>query len=129
MNPLYLSGVSYGGVYAPLLAWKMHIYNNEKNLTGETSLIIPLKGFIVANAVTDYKSDPNIYSDEMLNAFNLIPLRLYEAYKQKECKIPWTLLWIDLKLIPEPDEECANLFIEGLLYIQGNKNVYDLLHL
>lgn len=81
MNPLYLSGVSYGGVYAPLLAWKMHIYNNEKNLTGETSLIIPLKGLIVANAVTDYKIDPNIYSVEMLNAFNLIPLRLYEAYK------------------------------------------------
>lgn len=117
MNPLYLSGVSYGGIYAPLLAWHMHTYNLEKNLTGETTMVIPLKGFIVANAVTDYRSDPNIYSIEMLNAFNLIPQRLYEDYRKKKCKIPWTLLWVDLKLIPEPDEECSNLFIEGLLYI------------
>jgi len=57
-----------------------YIYNLEKNLTGEGSMIIPLKGFIVANAVTNYRSDPNIYSIDMLNAFNLIPQRLFEAY-------------------------------------------------
>ncbi len=58
----------------------MHSFNIEKNLTQEYSLIIPLKGFIVANASTDYKSDPNIYSIEMLYAFNLISQSLYEAY-------------------------------------------------
>ena len=42
--------------------------------------MIPLKGVIVANAVTDYRSDPNIQTMEMLNAFNLIPQSLYEAY-------------------------------------------------
>jgi carboxypeptidase C (cathepsin A) len=99
-NPLYISGISYGGIYSPMLAWQMHSYNLEKNLTGDTSLIFPLKGFIVENAVTDYRSDPNIYTMEMLYAFNLIPQSLYDEYKKNECTIPWTLLWYDLKLIP-----------------------------
>ena len=72
-NPLYISGISYGGIYAPLLAWQIHKYNLEKDLFGETSQLIPLKGFIVENAVTDYRSDPHIHSMEMLYAFNLIP--------------------------------------------------------
>jgi carboxypeptidase C (cathepsin A) len=72
-NPLYLYGFRYGGIYAPLLAWDMHSYNLEKNLTGETSFLFPFKGFIVVNAVTDYRSDPSIYTMEMLNAFNIIP--------------------------------------------------------
>jgi carboxypeptidase C (cathepsin A) len=117
MNPLYLSGVSYGGIYVPLLAWHMHTYNLEKNLTGDNSLIIPLKGFIVANAVTDYRSDPNIYSMEMLYAFNLIPQSLYDAYNEKKCIVPWTLLWNDLKVIPLPDLDCLDLFIQGLIQI------------
>jgi carboxypeptidase C (cathepsin A) len=103
MNPLYLSGVSYGGIYTPLLAWHMHSYNLEKNLTGDTSLIFPLKGFIVANAVIDYRIDPNIYSFEMLYAYNIIPQSLYDEYKEKECKVQWTLLWKDLNLIPRPN--------------------------
>jgi carboxypeptidase C (cathepsin A) len=103
MNPLYLSGVSYGGIYVPLLAWHMHTYNLEKNLTGDTSLIIPLKGLIVSNAVFDYRSDPDIYSMEMLYAFNLIPQSLYDTYKEKKCVVPWTLLWLTLKLIPYPE--------------------------
>jgi len=56
-----------------MLAWQMHSFNLEKNLTGDTSMIFPLKGFIVENAVTDYRSDPNIYSMEMLYAFSIIP--------------------------------------------------------
>jgi hypothetical protein len=51
----------------------MHSFNLEKNLTGDTSMIFALKGFIVENAVTDYRSDPNIYTMEMLYTFNLIP--------------------------------------------------------
>ena len=95
----------------------MHSYNLEKNLTGDASLIIPLKGFIVANAITDYKSDPNIYTMEMLYAFNLIPQSLYDTYKEKKCKVPWTLLWLDLGVIPYPELECIKLFIQGIRYI------------
>jgi carboxypeptidase C (cathepsin A) len=100
MNHLHLFGVSYGGVYAPLLGWYIHNYNLEKNLTGESSLIIPFKGLIVANAVTDYRIDPHIHTMETLNAFNLIPQSLYEAYQEKDCKVPWTTLWNDLRVIP-----------------------------
>ncbi len=74
---------------------------------------IPLKGLIVANAVIDYRSDPHIFSIELFNAFNLIPLSLYEAYKVNNCIVPWTLLWFNLKIIPQPDEECLALFLKG----------------
>jgi carboxypeptidase C (cathepsin A) len=84
-NDLHLIGVSYGGIYAPMLGWYIHNYNLEKNLTGETSLIIPFKGLIVANAVTDYKIDPNINTMETLNAFNIFPQTLYEIYESKKC--------------------------------------------
>jgi hypothetical protein len=84
----------------------MHSFNLEKNLTGDNSLIFPLKGFIVENAVTDYRSDPSIYTMEMLYAFSLIPQSLYDAYKESECFIPWVFLWFDLKLIPYPELKC-----------------------
>jgi len=77
-------------------------------------LIIPLKGFIVANGNTDYKSDPNIFTIEMLNAFNLIPQTLYEPYQERNCKVPWIFLWFNLKVIPVPDLQCAKFFLDGV---------------
>jgi hypothetical protein len=112
-----------------MLAWQIHSYNLEKNLTGDSSLIIPFKGLIVANAVTDYRSDPHIHSMETLSAFNLIPPSLYEAYEEKECKVPWTTLWNDLKIIPLPELECLKLFGQGLKNVNGGRDIYDFLNL
>jgi len=50
----------------------------------------------------------------MLNAFNFIPKNLYEAYNERECKVPWTLLWNFVKVIPYPDKVCADLLLQGL---------------
>ena len=58
--------------------------------------MLPLNGLIVANGVIDYRSDPNIYTMDVLNEFNVIPRSLYDEYKNANCIIPWTLLWIDL---------------------------------
>jgi len=32
-NSIYTSGISYGGIYAPYLAWKMHLHNLEADLS------------------------------------------------------------------------------------------------
>ncbi|KAI3715027.1 hypothetical protein L6452_21992 [Arctium lappa] len=48
----YLSGESYAGHYVPQLAKKIHDYNKN-----HSNPFINLKGFIVGNAVTDYKYD------------------------------------------------------------------------
>jgi carboxypeptidase C (cathepsin A) len=33
-RPLYIQGISFGGVYAPILGMKIHQHNLEMNLTG-----------------------------------------------------------------------------------------------
>ncbi|XP_076893008.1 serine carboxypeptidase 24-like isoform X2 [Bidens hawaiensis] len=48
----YISGESYAGHYVPQLAEKIHNYNKNHH-----NPIINLKGFMVGNAVTDFKYD------------------------------------------------------------------------
>ncbi len=99
------------------MAWYIHNYNLERNITGGTQ--IPLKGLIVANAAIEYRSDPQVFSIEMLNAFNLMRFSVYESYKANNCFVPWTLLWYFNKLLPQPTDECIDLFKKGLLNIGG----------
>jgi hypothetical protein len=84
-----------------------------------------LKGLIVSNAVTDYRSDPNIFTMKVLNEFNAIPNSLYEEYQNSNCTIPWTLLWNDLKIIPYPELNCIKMFAKAA-NMRGY-NVYNVL--
>ena len=62
---------------------------------------INLKGFIVANGVTDLNKDPYIGSVEEANAHNIIPNELYEKFREEGCRFYWqNLKVIDRKPCP-----------------------------
>ncbi len=90
-NELYIGGVSYGGLYAPLLAYHLHNHNQELKLSNKST--INLKGVIMANAVVDYRYDPGASSVEVSAAFNTYPTAGYELYKANKCFHPWRRLW------------------------------------
>lgn len=71
-NPLYLFGVSYGGIYAPLLGLEIHRHNLEVDMLRE-DVKIPLKGFVISNGATDYRYTPNIDTVKVASQFNMIP--------------------------------------------------------
>jgi carboxypeptidase C (cathepsin A) len=75
-NPLYIGGVSYGGIYAPRMAWAIHNHNQELKLK-PLHHKINLKGFIIANDGPDYDNNPNINTMEMLANYNIIPMTLF----------------------------------------------------
>jgi len=61
-NPLYITGESYAGIYAPFLAYQVHEWNQETlrlRSLGHYSQrpIYPLKGFIIGNGCTDWTVD------------------------------------------------------------------------
>jgi hypothetical protein len=47
---------------------------------------INLKGFIVANGMTDFDKDPYIGTAEEANAHNIIPNEIYDMWHKKGCK-------------------------------------------
>lgn len=79
-NKLYISGVGFGGVFAPLLALNIHRMNKEWQLYNKTAELINLRGIFVANAIVDYKNGPSSFSIDMLYQYNIIPQSLYDKY-------------------------------------------------
>ena len=55
-NELYISGESYGGIYVPYLSWQIY-QNNQQAVFNPKKTMMNLKGFIVANGVTDFNVD------------------------------------------------------------------------
>ena len=82
---MFITGESYGGLYVPYLAW--HIYlNNVKADIPQTGLPkYNLKGFIVANGVTDVFSDWTSAVVENLFRFNLIPEKWFKGVEANNC--------------------------------------------
>lgn len=54
-NPIYIGGDLYGGIYAPYLAWRIHEYNTNAEITKQTK--IPFKGLMVGNPATHWEYD------------------------------------------------------------------------
>lgn len=54
-NPIYLAGDLYGGIYVPYLAWRIHEYNTNAEITKVTK--IPFKGIMVGNPTTHWEYD------------------------------------------------------------------------
>ncbi len=70
----------------------------------KTQLLINLKGFIIANGVTDLDKDPFIGTIEAMNAFNIMPNELYKIYVELGCQLYWQNIKVRK---PEP---CPQLF-------------------
>lgn len=68
MNSLWISGESYAGIYVPYLAWQIDQFNSgnsdidlsyfvSQGVEIPNAFKLNLKGFIVGNAVTNWKYD------------------------------------------------------------------------
>ena len=104
----YIAGESYGGIYVPMLAHKIVVYN--KNL--KESQKINLKGILVGNGVADwnYDADPAMYdfifthhltSYESRLEYNKYCL-LNETFDEQKCK--------DIKTNLEDDIDGINIY-------------------
>ena len=115
-NPLYVGGVSYGGLYAPRLAYAIHSSLKDVNL----------RGVINANGILDYRYDPHVTTTENLLYYGLIPLSLQEEYERNKCHVEWIWFYYISYTKPPPPAPCFDLFIKAWMLI-GLSNQKDLL--
>lgn len=84
-----------------------------------TSPHINLKGFIAANGITDFNTDPYVSTIEIANAFDLIPNAFFKKYQDAGCR----LYLADLKIVdPEP---CPEMY-KWLAQWNKEANIYQL---
>lgn len=58
-SPLFISGQSYGGIYAPYMTWTIHQHNQYMEALDPVKKAgsYNLKGYIMANGITDFNFD------------------------------------------------------------------------
>lgn len=121
-NPLYISGGSYGGIYAPRLAYAIHTHNQELQLSLSEQKI-NLQGFIIANGAIDYDHDPHVSSLDMLLHYSIIPYALHQQYNQRQCRVQWIWFYYEyMKKGPHP--RCQDMFVKALEMV--DYDIYDL---
>ncbi len=87
-NPLFVTGHDYGGIFVPYLTWQLHQHNEFIKTRDplNTKDLFNLKGYIIANGFTDFSYDGFVRTaPEMFNTFNLVPRRLFDWAKEKNC--------------------------------------------
>lgn len=83
-NDLYLSGESYAGIYVPLLAYEIDRYNAK--WIGSPNVFKPnLKGFMVGNAVTNWRYDTFPAYIETGFWHGLYDLDMYQELYKNNC--------------------------------------------
>ena len=105
----YISGESYAGIYVPMLAHKIILYNKNAKANSK----INLKGILVGNGVADWNYDT---SNAMIDFVFTHHLTSYENRKEynKYC-------------ILEPDSEKCDQILNKIDAWIENINVYDYL--
>jgi carboxypeptidase C (cathepsin A) len=101
-NPLYITGESYAGIYAPFLAEQIHEWNEEvvasRAYSNSPRSFYPLSGFIIGNGVTDWRWDgPYSYAEALFDN-GRITKEIFDEYKSINCEI-W---YRDLKTKDNP---------------------------
>lgn len=83
-NTLYITGESYGGIYVPYLSYYIHLNNMKADAKNEL-MKFNLKGFVVANGVSDWKIDTYPSMIDNWYRFNVIPTNLHTKFIKNKC--------------------------------------------
>jgi len=75
-NSIFISGESYGGIYVPYLAWRIHQNNLKSQFKGSTLRWYNLTGFFIGNGATNWLYDVFPSFPEVVANFQLIPPQL-----------------------------------------------------
>ena len=123
-NDLWVSGESYAGIYGPYLAWQIHQWNLQQKMYNNTDKIIPLKGFMIGNGLTDQYQDSNVWYPDTLFNFNLISPTLLQKIKAKNCIWYWDKLYDVLD--PHPNAPECDDYLKAVNQQLPCLNQYDL---
>jgi carboxypeptidase C (cathepsin A) len=84
-NSFYIAGESYSGVYVPYLATYVLQYNSQS-----PSSLIPIKGILVGNPVTDWNVDADSAWPAFLYWHQIIDDSIYVPWVNLNCSLLWT---------------------------------------
>ena len=115
VNDLYVTGESYAGIYVPYLVWKIDAYNqiDDRNFT------INLKGFIVGNAVTNWKWDGDPALIDMAYSHGIYGSELQQLMNDNHCNFEY--IDVDVSGLSAICEALSEKFFKLIEYI----NYYD----
>ena len=77
-------------MYAPYMTWALHTYNQEIDLQiNPKDKKFNIKGFIAANGVTYFDTDPYIGTMDTVFAFGIFSPAWIKSYKENKCLYYW----------------------------------------